>query len=276
MPILLRFATAVLLFVLTLSVPALADEPDYQALANVDGATEEAQIHFQLATRYYTTGRFSSAADEFRISYELSGRIELLYNAFLAHREAMELDEAVEAGEAFIAGTTDEGHRQNAEARLARVRELQAQLSAVPPDDGPVEPESPRTDLVATEPVETEPYNEDETASAAPWIVAGAGGAIALASIVPGVLALGDNADLDELCASGPCTGEADAIQVRGQRRATLSDVMLFGGLAIAAGGVIWGLVTRRSSDTQGDDNSVRAGAACSATGCTTHLSGAF
>lgn len=275
MPILLRFATAVLLFVLTLSVPALADEPDYQALANVDGATEEAQIHFQLATRYYTTGRFSSAADEFRISYELSGRIELLYNAFLAHREAMELDEAVEAGEAFIAGTTDEGHRQNAEARLARVRELQAQLRTAPPEDGHIEPEPPRTDLVATEPVETEPYNEDETASAAPWIVAGAGGAIALASIVPGVLALGDNADLDELCASGACTGEADAIQVRGQRRATLSDVMLFGGLAIAAGGVIWGLVTRGSSDTQSND-AVRAGAACGATGCTANLSGAF
>src|SRR4051794_6738550 len=52
---------------------------------------DEARVHFRLGTAYYDSGRFAQAAEEFKQAHELSQRPQLLYNLFLAYRDAGDL-----------------------------------------------------------------------------------------------------------------------------------------------------------------------------------------
>ncbi|MEM7606824.1 MAG: hypothetical protein AAF411_15825, partial [Myxococcota bacterium] len=103
---------------------------DFRALAELEGAVEEARMRFSLGQRYYQTGRFAEAAVEFRASYELTRLKDLLYNVFLAHREAGNLDGAIEALEAFIEATPPGTVRESARARLRTTRALRDRLTA--------------------------------------------------------------------------------------------------------------------------------------------------
>ena len=53
---------------------------------------QEARAHFQLGRTLYDGGRFEEAAREFVQAYELSHRAQLLYNIFLAWRDALKVD----------------------------------------------------------------------------------------------------------------------------------------------------------------------------------------
>ena len=58
--------------------------------AQDDGAAndDEGRVHFRLGTAYYESGRFRQAAAEYQQAYDLSRRPALLYNIFLAWRDA--------------------------------------------------------------------------------------------------------------------------------------------------------------------------------------------
>lgn len=263
---------------------------DYEALAQLEGATEEAEMRFNLGQRYYQTGRFEAAAREFSASYALTGLAPLLYNMFLAYRESGDLDAAISALERFVVQLDDGPMKANATARLEGTRRLRARMqngageeeseagaeaeaeTNVPAQESAQEPDVPensrRDDAspdLATEPSEYQPA-EEPGLSPAPWIVASAGGALVLASIVPGVMALGDDASLDELCEGGSCTGNYEDLQDRGRRRAITSDILLFGGLAIGTAGLLWGLLRPRSP--------VQPSASCQTTGCALLIQG--
>lgn len=260
------------------------------------GAESEARIHFNLAQRYYQTGRFAEAAREFRAAYELTQLSDLLYNAFLAYREAGDYDAAISALEAYIPEVSDPIRRRGFEARLARVRELrervrrnEAPVGETVPDEATAEATTePPEDSAADEGPNAEAINDEEHAapeegaealdaeapssvSAAPWIVASAGGAMVVAGIVTGAFALSANSDLDGSCTAAGCEAGYQDTQDRGRALAISTDVLLFGGIAVTAAGLLWGLLR---DDPSADEPS--ASAACLPGGCQAFLSGTF
>jgi hypothetical protein len=87
--------------------PALAQQPE-GGHSNADeqmqngGVTEErdlsdqqARVHFRAGRGLYDAGRFEQAAQEFEQAYQLSQRPELLFNAYVAFRDANDLGGAV-------------------------------------------------------------------------------------------------------------------------------------------------------------------------------------
>jgi len=79
---------------------------------------EEARMRFELGRRYYDTGRFAEAAREFAEAHRLSGRTELLYNLFLAYRDAGDDVHAAETLRAYIPTLEAGERRTQLEARL--------------------------------------------------------------------------------------------------------------------------------------------------------------
>src|SRR6187401_2652142 len=79
-----RAALLLLVCSMPLTVAAQTDETVPTGLSS----DEEARMRFELGRRYYDTGRFADAAAEFAEAHRLSGRMELLYNLFLAYRDA--------------------------------------------------------------------------------------------------------------------------------------------------------------------------------------------
>ncbi|MFM2420290.1 MAG: hypothetical protein RL385_5013, partial [Pseudomonadota bacterium] len=104
-----------------------------------------------------------------------------------------------------------------------------------------------------------------------PALVMGAGAALALGAVVPGVMAAGKAADLADGCAGSVC--DASLSQVEHDRKvlALTSDLLLFGGIGVAAGGAAWLWFVRR---TPAEVPAVTA--ACTARGCIAQLSSRF
>ncbi|MFK8003141.1 MAG: hypothetical protein AB8H86_26460 [Polyangiales bacterium] len=231
---------------------------------------EEARIHFELAERYYRDGRFSNAADEFQVAYELSGRTELLYNAFLAHREASEFAEAAVALEGYLPVVPEGSRRRQLEVRLEQTRSLRDRATAEgEAAEVEVEVEVTPEDRGNTADVEAyEAPQESEGGSVVPWVLVGTGAAMVVAGAVTGVLALSAQSDRDALCENNLCVGDFESVQERGRTLALTTDVLLFGGVALAAGGVLWLLLDK--------DPPVDAVASCSADGCAATLTGSF
>lgn len=249
-------------------VPALAAAQAHAQQADVTPeAEEEARIHFELAERYYRDGRFSSAADEFQTSYELSGRTELLYNAFLAHREASEFAEAAAALEAYLPTVSEGSRRQQLEVRLEQTRGLRDREAA---QDSPPEIEPPDEQGETTGEEVNEPASgaDESSASVVPWILLGTGAAMVVAGAVTGALTLSAQSERDELCEDNLCTGDFESVQERGRMLALTTDILLFGGVAVAAGGLLWLLLDK--------DPPVQPAASCSADGCAATVTGSF
>lgn len=252
-------------------MPSVAEAQEEQEEQNAVApeAEEEARIHFELAERYYRDGRFSSAADEFQIAYELSGRTELLYNAFLAHREASEFAEAATALEAYLPTVPEGSRRRQLEVRLEQTRGLRVRAEATdPPSGGELAPEDHEEALVEdVNEAETNEVDEPST-SVVPWVLIGTGGAMVVAGAVTGILTLGVQSDRDALCEDNVCTGDFESIQDQGRTLALTTDILLFGGIAVAAGGLLWLLLDK--------DPPVDSAASCTSDGCAATISGRF
>src|SRR4051794_20172946 len=84
-----------LLLVASTQAHAQSDgDPNVQAQQQAEqeqamGAMDmEARQHFMIGKTLYDAGRFQQAAEEFDSAYQLSKRPQLLYNVYVAHREA--------------------------------------------------------------------------------------------------------------------------------------------------------------------------------------------
>src|SRR5690606_36347427 len=93
-------------------------------------------------------------------------------------------------------------------------------------------------------------------------IVAAVGGAAAIAGGVIGGVALAQDGSARSECESTSCTAAAYAAIGEAGTLANVADAMLWGGLAVAAAGVVLTFVL---ADT---DNGASASAACDGDGC--------
>ena len=212
--------------------------------ASAPPSTEKAaRDAFERGRVFYDAGAFDQASAAFEEAHRLSGRDALLYNVYLAYRDANQPAKAAEALRGYLAKVPNIENRAQLQARLAaldqglaREREQQqAQARAVPLVAAPVVEAAPPA------PAPIEPAASERPArSLRFWAgvsLASVGGALMLSSIATGVLAHSDQQKLKDHCMGKVCDASLKDTADSGKRLAHTTDGLLFGGLAVAAGG---------------------------------------
>ncbi|MBX3275439.1 MAG: hypothetical protein KF729_34585 [Sandaracinaceae bacterium] len=272
-------------FALAWTAPAAAQQqgqPNAQQAMRGGGMTNDRELddarareHFQIATRYYDEGRFIEAAQQFEEAFELSGRPELQYNAYIAYREAHQARRAAAMLEGYLRGVPDAPDRVNLEARLEELRRVIAQDEARTAQLSDAEERA----LAQAQRAEQEAAARRAAESAPeawPWVILGVGGAALIAGAITGGLALGAASTLRSECdAMGQCLPQVNLQARRDEARAMalVGDFLLFGGGLVAATGLILGLVFGLG---RSDQSAPRASAACTPEGCQGAIGGVF
>lgn len=114
---------------------------------------------------------------------------------------------------------------------------------------------------------------DESKGSAAPWIVAGVGGAMMVVGAVTGVMALGKESDIEAACPNDRCPSSFDLAGEKSSAKTLVgvTDVMLIGGGVVAAAGLTWGFLTLGSSKSSASARRSKIpafSAACGPTGC--------
>lgn len=227
-----------------------------------DLADAQARAHFRAGRSLYDLGRFGQAAAEFESAYRLAQRPELLFNAYVAYRDANDLEGAVRSLGAYLDLVPDAPDRVNLQARLASMsealeqqREREAALEAE--RNRPAEPPPPPPGPAVW-----------------PWVVMGIGSAMVVGGIVTGAAGLTEADALASLCANGLCLPSVGLEGRRGTVEALgiATDVLLFGGGAIAVLGLVLGIALNSGApaETAAEpaEGEPEVTAACGPTGC--------
>lgn len=275
----------VLLVALAWASPALAQTPpvdsDGSGEAQGEGQMRDAELseerarqHFRVGQALYESGRFGEAAAEFRQAYLLSHRATLLYNAYVAFRDAGDLENAIVSLDEYLRREPDAEDADVLRRRLAVMREnLDARMtsaSAVAEERRRLEEERMELEREADEQRRRADAAEAtiaEQSSPVPWVVGGSGLGILAGAGIAALIANGNSSDAEDLCPNHVCprdgTVSLGGVRDSLRRPALAADVMLgIGGATLVTGVVL--LIAQHA----GDDSPVEAGAACGPTGC--------
>lgn len=238
-----------------LAVLAMTSSQAAHAQAPGTDREEEARAHFRLSQSHYELGHFAEAAAELERAYALSPRPDLLYNLYVARRDAGELAAAASALRQYL----DEGeHIENAALLRHRLAALEAQLAAgdasvgteADDDDAPgdaeiaaQDAEEPSAPIEAGAARSTEaavPVETSRSPSPVGYAVLGVGSAAIVAGLVTGGLALDRYGALEASCGvDHGCPPGSEGARDEGLALATSTDALLLGGGVIAAVGVV-------------------------------------
>jgi tetratricopeptide (TPR) repeat protein len=236
-------------------------------------AEEKARAHFRLGRAHYDNGDFAQAAVEFESAYRISQRAALLYNIYLAYRDASDTRHAADALRKYLQLEQKVENRGQLESRLAALDRSLADGTAPAPTQtaaSPLQPtaanpgQSPGPQPAAAAAAPAIETSAPPAASATteldpvrgrpmpilPIVLMGTGGAMVVGSIITGVMTLGKKGDLsdaqDQCTKLGNCQSlstervtELKAAQNSGKTLALVTDILLFGGLAVAGTGAV-------------------------------------
>jgi hypothetical protein len=224
-----------------------------QGVIDMGGMPEqESKAHFKVGKSLYESGRFAEAAAEWNRAYELSQRIELLYNVYVAYRDASDVPRAIDALRRYLQGAElDDATRQNLQARLRAMEEANAKgpiVAVTPSADPAADPNAaqpvtapqPTNEPALPEPAAT-PAPAQATASSddpsiAPYVLLGVGGALVIGAAVTGAIVLGNEQDLEDGCPGLDCSSDETIDKLDSTRTlAVVTDVLWITG-AVAAG----------------------------------------
>lgn len=251
-----------------------------QASANAQ-MDAQARARFRVGQSLYETGRFQEAATEFAAAYQLSQRPQLLFNLYVAYRDASDIPHATEALRNYLAAMpADIDDRLNLEARL---RSMEAVVAQQQQDQQARQDAANQPQPVAT-PAQTaaiaEPMNESRELPAPEThrspvglIVAGVGGALLVTGAITGVLAMGKVRDLESVCVNGLCPQSAVETRDSARTLVTITDVMLIGGGVLTVGGFAYWLFGPKQTETA---PSASASAFCNGSSCMVSVQGQF
>lgn len=269
------------LFVTAIALTALLC-PIAPCLAQDQGTARDADARrlFDAAQVMFEDGRFEEAGRMFERAYELSGRSEMLYNAYVAYRDGQAPDAAIRVLRLYLA-QPDAQFRPRLEQRLAA---LEAARGDGPPSPTPQPPEAtaepappPETESDATPHVDpasvavaasgdapttstTERAQRRAPHPMGPALVALGTLSVVAGGAVGGV-AVRDARRLQSRCPGGSCAaGDAPLIR-RAERRADVSTALLSaGGVVAVAGGILWRVVRREADDVSAPPLTVAIG----------------
>lgn len=251
---------ALLLFGMAASARPVAAEGGTSAAED----EERARAHFRLGRAHYDNGDFPQAAVEFEEAYRISQRAALLYNIYLAYRDANDTRSAAEALRKYLALEKNIENRGQLESKLAALDHSLAenpQPSAAPAGKpaataaAPAPQRTPAAEAAAPQPAPaaalqpTAAKAADKPFPVLPVVLMGTGGAMIAGSVVTGLMAAGKHnkweTEKDACERANSCdeysperAAELNALKSSGQTLAIVTDVLLFGGIAAAGTGV--------------------------------------
>jgi hypothetical protein len=180
---------------------------------------EQAKAHFKVGKSLYESGRFAEAAVEWEQAYALSKKEQILYNLYVAYRDASDWSKAIDALRRYLdAGEVDPATRVNLRARLQAMEEANSRVSAAQPQmattQAPVEPEpEPAPPAVAPAPSPVTTPSRVPTAAGGSWLpyvlVAG-GSALIAGGVVAGIVASNKISDIEHTCPNDLCPARYD------------------------------------------------------------------
>jgi tetratricopeptide (TPR) repeat protein len=236
---------------------------------------DEAEAHFGRGTALHRQGRFAEAAEEFLVAWRLSHTTELLYNAYVAYRDAADTRRAADALREYLAVEPRARNRPMLQAQLAAM-EAQLRAAAPAPGPGPAVAPVPTVAVAAPAPAPVvvvrrpPPVERPRRSIALPVALIAGGGAAIVAGAVLGVTVLSTEHELASSCLNRVCDPSLRAEADSGRTRAAVTDVLLGVGLASAAAGVLVLLLSH------GDRSGPVVGAACAPGGCAARLQVTF
>jgi hypothetical protein len=231
----------------TLAQDAAPTEGMSDSIATEDEMTDaRARARFRVGRELYADGEFSEAATEFEAAYGLSGRPELLYNIYLAHRDAQNHEAALDALRNYLNLVPEAPDRAHLEARLvaleAEVNAAREAAAATEAERAAAAAELEAARLAAEE--AGRPQYRHYAGETWTWAVLGLGGAAAIAGAIVGGVALSERGVLDSQCPGMLCPAGfgLDGRRSNIESLAIASDVLLIGGSVIAVTGLVLGL----------------------------------
>lgn len=237
-------------FVVLLAAPVAYAQSD----ARLD---DEARQRFELATRHFEQGDFASALTEWERVYALldghPNREFVTYNMARANEELGRNREALELYERYLASTEGRADAPNRADAQRHAQELRLRLQ------------------LAAESAENAASDGAEAFAPSPLgiVIASVGAAAAIAGGILGGVALAQDGNARSDCEGTRCTPEAHAAIGDAHVLANAADGLLWGGLAVAATGVVLVFVL-------GESAGAGASAACDAEGCIAVARGRF
>ena len=254
-------------------------------MRDADMSDERARAHFKAGTSLYESGRFPEAAEEWEQAFQLSQRAALLYNIYVAHRDASNLPKAIDALTRYLAtNDADASQRLNLEARLRAMQTAQAAteeqkkaseanaVAAPAPEAAPPASAPPPSAAAAPEP---------SRSSVLPLTLVVAGGVLVAGSLVTGLLTEHQVSNIETKCPNDQCPASYDLASDKSSARtlATLTDVLWISGAVVAGVGlVLWLTGGDDASETQTASSSAHLSPSliCASTGCAGTLAGKF
>ena len=283
------------------AAPVLAQPPSgstesmAQATTNDTDMTDaQARAHFRLGRQAYEEGRFSDAAQEFEIAYGLSGRGQLLYNVYLAYRDAQDLPNAARALRGYLAAVPDAEDHEHLQARLTSLEaSVTADQEAQAARDAETAEQRRQLEDAERRALEAEMRaQQGPTVSRPwwPWVIFGSGLALVAVGVGVGVAAGQDGDALRRSCVTQSATTGLEQPIVAGtmcspsvsldSRRssimteAAVSDALWIGGSVIAITGLVLAFVLPDDVTTADGTPAVSAG--CGPTGCSGSVTVSF
>lgn len=256
------------------------------AQSEAEAPRDEARAVFLRATELYENRSYARAELEFRRAWEMMEghprRALVLVNIGRSieaqtgrDREALELYERAIA-ETNALAAQDSGIREARRIAEERIAELNARLAlqareeaARAAEEG--EDEHSQAPAASSGSSASPSSTGDGAISLIGPIVLGVGGAMMLAGAITGGLALAEHADLTGMCDEQTMRCPA-ALESRADDIAALSittDVLLWGGLAVAATGAVLTFLLKEESSSP-------VSAACDGNGCAAFVTGSF
>lgn len=258
--------------------PEATPPPDAQTQAGAEGldrndatveamGDQEAKSHFRVGGTLYDEGRFREAAAEFEKAYALSGKPELLFNMYIAYRDAGLTKRAAEVLRKYLAEAPNVPDRRKLEVRL----EAMEQTLEAEKEQGAEEVQAEDGTEPGAEAGET--AREESGASPVPWVVIGVGAAAIVAASVTGIIALNDSNDIADACGSDnvcPPDFPLDAKRDEARRWTRATDALWPIGVAALGTGIALYFLMR--PDEPATEAPVEASGGCTRDGCAGEL----
>lgn len=257
---------------------------------------QEAKAHFKVGKSLYESGRFAEAAVEWNRAYQLSQRTELLYNVYVAYRDASDIPNAIDALRSYLQGAElDDATRVNLQARLRAMEEANGKAPAATPAPGDPAPAAgtqaaPEASAgaepapaLAAEPAAaaaTEPATptRDEGGSAIPYVLLGVGGAFVIGAAVTGAIVLGNESDLEDGCPGDRCTSPElqDKLDTTRSLAVVTDALWITGAVAAGIGGALLLFGGDSGDEERAHVSAPAASFACAPGACAATLRGRF
>lgn len=240
---------------------------------------QEAKSRFRVGGMLYNEGRFREAAGEFEKAYEMSGKPALLYNMYIAYRDAGLTERAAEVLRKYLDEASDIPDRRKLEVRLGAMEQtLEGESDgAAPEGDGTEQGAPAETDGDAAAATPEPARAEEGPSQVVPWTITGVGAAILVAASVTGITALNKTNDIEDACTDdGQCPADFPLAQERADARKWVraTDVLWpIGVAALGTGLVLFFLMGDDESDDQAAQQTRwTGGLGCAPGGCAGEL----